>query len=162
MTTPHPPVLLVEHDAEHAARTRRALAESGLVNPVHTSPTALDADAWLRALGPYADRARPALVVTEAFHPGALPLEALRTVTADPDLAGVPVVVLTSCADEGVMAAAYELGCAAYLLKPVGYAALVDVLRGLRMPWAVTGPPDPGSSAPTSAPVPRQRAVPAR
>lgn len=147
MVSQHPPVLLVEHDAEHATRTCAALADGGLVNPVHTSRTALDAVAWLRAIGPYADRPRPALVVTEALHPGAEPLEALRTAAVVPELVGVPLVVLTVADDEALMVEAYDLGCAAYLLKPVGHGALVDVVRGLRMPWAVT-----------SATVPRQRA----
>lgn len=160
MVSQHPPVLLVEHDAVHAARSCAALTGGGLVNPVHVSPTALDAVAWLEAVGPYADRPRPALVVTEALHPGAEPLEALRVAAGVPELAGVPLVVLTVTDDEALMTEAYDLGCAAYLLKPVGHDALVDVLRGLRMPWAVTGAVTGVVPEQASGVVPRQRLAP--
>lgn len=55
----------------------------------------------------------------------------------DACLAEVPVVMLTATALLDEVNEAYALGIASYLVKPVAYDALVDVVRGLDTRWAI-------------------------
>ncbi len=67
-------------------------------------------------------------------------LEVLRWLRGQEGLHGVPVVMLTGSAELDEVEQAYELGIASYLVKPVGYAALQDVIRQLGLPWSILPP----------------------
>lgn len=78
----------------------------------------------------------PMLVLLDIEMPGRSGLELLRSMRGDPRLVDVPVVMLSGSAELTEVDEAYELGISSYLVKPVGYAALLDVLRSLDSPWA--------------------------
>lgn len=78
----------------------------------------------------------PMLVLLDIEMPGRSGLELLRSMRGDPRLVDVPVVMLSGSAELTEVDEAYELGISSYLVKPVGYAALLDVLRSLDAPWA--------------------------
>jgi CheY-like chemotaxis protein len=60
---------------------------------------------------------------------------ALKEIKNDPDLRQIPVVALTtSKADEDVHRA-YDLGVNSYIVKPVTFEALVDILQTLGKYW---------------------------
>jgi CheY-like chemotaxis protein len=60
---------------------------------------------------------------------------ALNEIKKDPELQGIPVVILTSSkADEDVLKA-YDLGVNAYIAKPVTFDRLVDVVETLDKYW---------------------------
>lgn len=139
MTT-HPPVLLAEDDQTHVLLVRRFLAKGGLVNPIHAVRDGAEALAYLRAEGQYADREAPAVLITDLTLNGTSGLELLRAVRSDEQLRDLPVVVMSgSVADEDI-SAVHGLGGSAYLVKPVAFEALIDVIRKLGMPWAVQRP----------------------
>lgn len=52
-----------------------------------------------------------------------------------PDMSQGPAVLLTGSAELEEVDAAYALGIASYLVKPVGFGDLQDVLRQLGRPW---------------------------
>ena len=59
----------------------------------------------------------------------------LKEIKSDPDLRQIPVVVLTtSKADEDVYKS-YDLGVNSYIVKPVTFEALVDILQTLEKYW---------------------------
>jgi len=47
----------------------------------------------------------------------------------------VPVIVLTSSSHETDIQRAYDLGANSYLVKPVGFDALVDVVKTIQGYW---------------------------
>jgi CheY-like chemotaxis protein len=77
----------------------------------------------------------PALVLLDGRMPGRSGLEVMTWMREQPALADVPVVVLTADSDVESIQGAYANGATAYLVKPVGYEALGDVLRGLDLHW---------------------------
>lgn len=96
---------------------------------------AVDGDEAARVL---ADPAlHPMLVMLDLEMPGRSGLNLLRWMRSDGRLSKVPVVMLSGSAELVEVDQAYELGIASYLVKPVGYAALLDVLRSLGLPWAL-------------------------
>jgi len=146
MTT-HPPVLLAEDDESHVHLVRRFLAKGGLVNPIHAVHDGAAAVAYLNGDGRYADRAEymlPAVVITDLHLSGAGGLDVLRAVRSDPELMDTPVVVMSGSIEDKDIAAVHQLGASAYLVKPVAFEALLDVIRRLGMPWALQRRPDRG------------------
>lgn len=86
----------------------------------------------------------PPLVLLDLHMPRRSGLEVLAWLRADRRLREAPVVMLTGSAELEDIDRAYDLGIRSYLVKPVGFAAVADVLRKLDAPWALL-PPQPGS-----------------
>ncbi|PYS97301.1 MAG: hypothetical protein DMF65_11970 [Acidobacteria bacterium] len=68
------------------------------------------------------------LAVLDLMMPGMDGFELTRAIKSDPDVAGVPLVLLTSFGQRGDSATARESGVAAYLTKPVRQSQLFDCL----------------------------------
>lgn len=134
MTT-HPPVLLAEDDETHVLLVRRFLAKGGLVNPIHAVRDGAEALAYLRG-----DNEPPAVLITDLNLNGTSGLEVLRAVRSDERHKDLPVVVMSGSVADQDISAVHELGGSAYLVKPVAFEALLDVIRKLGMPWAVQRP----------------------
>jgi CheY-like chemotaxis protein len=82
-----------------------------------------------------AKAAVPALVILDGSMPGRSGFEVLRWMRSTPALSSVPVVMLTGTSDVASIREAYEQGAASYLVKPVAFDALAEVIRGLDRPW---------------------------
>ncbi|HYU85837.1 MAG TPA: response regulator [Kribbellaceae bacterium] len=139
MTT-HPPVLLAEDDESHVHLVRRFLVKGGLVNPIHAVRDGAEAVAYINGEGRYADRSEyplPAVVITDLNLAGTGGLEVLRAVRSDERLKDLPVVVMSGSTQDEDVGAVHRLGASAYLVKPVAFEALLDVIRRLGMPWAL-------------------------
>jgi len=145
------PVLLVEDDEVHVRILRRVLAAAGLANPllaVADGAQAIELVASLADPGPDAGgdpqrdppTAVPVLVLLDLNLPGRGGLDVLAALRARPALAQVPVVVLTASTDDADIDAVDRLGAHTYLVKPVGFDALLDVVRGLGLRWALLPP----------------------
>lgn len=73
---------------------------------------------------------RPDVVVMDLRMPGVDGLEATRRIAADPELAGVRVLVLTTFDDDELVFQAMRAGAGGFLLKD---AEPADLLRGIRV-----------------------------
>jgi len=73
----------------------------------------------------------PFIILTDLEMPEMDGFEFLAELKADNRFATIPVVMITSRADEQYSTKAFELGAAAYLTKPVVDLHLVDVVRDL-------------------------------
>lgn len=131
------PVVVVDDDELARALVVQHLRKLKLLNRV---VEAVDGDAACTVLSGLADP--PVLVLLDLEMPGRSGLEVLSWLRSHPLLGRVPVVMLTGSAELDQVDAAYELGIASYLVKPVGFGALQDVVRQLDLPWALL--PDGG------------------
>jgi CheY-like chemotaxis protein len=121
------------------------LAAGRLANPVVAVPDVPAATAYVTGHAPYDDRLThplPAVVVAHLHleggdGPGGLDLlRAMRT----PALRRIPVVVVGDEATDAEIDEAHRLGASAYLAQPVVGRALLDVMRGLDLPWWLSAP----------------------
>jgi two-component system, response regulator len=64
-------------------------------------------------------------------------LDVLRALRADERTRLIPVVVLTSSAEDQDMARSYALGANSYVRKPVDFNHFVDAVRQLGVYWLV-------------------------
>lgn len=126
------PIVVVDDDELARALVVRHLHKLGLRNPV---VEAIDGDMACEVLAGL--QPQPVLMLLDLEMPGRSGLEVLEWVRGERSLAELPVVMLTGSAELGEIDSAYGLGIVSYLVKPVGYGALDDVLRRVGLPWAI-------------------------
>lgn len=131
-------ILLIEDNPDDAELLRFAVAKAGITVPIVTLGDGGAAVAYFGGSGAYADRAAhpyPALVLLDLKLPRRSGFEVLQAVRDNPQTRHVPVVVLTSSSREPDIRRAYEAGANAYLVKPVGRDALLEMVRSLDGFW---------------------------
>jgi CheY-like chemotaxis protein len=140
-------ILMADDDADDRRLTRDALEESRLANDLRFVENGEELLDYLRNQGKYANpenAPRPGLILLDLNMPRKDGRTALKEMKADPDLRQIPVTVLTtSKADEDIFRS-YDLGVNSYIVKPVTFEALVDILQTLERYWfeIVELPPD--------------------
>src|SRR5258706_12776145 len=115
------PILLAEDDENDVFFLRRALARSGLGNPLIAVRDGQEAVDYLAGIGPYADRAShplPGLIFLDLKMPRMNGFEVLLWLSSRPEFGELPVVVLTSSAQDSDIRKARELGADDYQVKP--------------------------------------------
>lgn len=129
------PILLVEDDPFDVDLTRRAFARRKLLNPLLVARDGEEALAYLQRWE--AGEQAPLLVLLDLKLPRVGGLEVLRQIKAHPRFASLPVVVLTSSAQDTDVAAAYTLGANSYIVKPVDFDKFMEVAEQIEVYWCV-------------------------
>lgn len=127
--------LLVEDNPGDVRLTREALNESKLRNNLSVVGDGVEAMAFLRREGKYADAARPDLILLDLNLPKKSGREVLAEIKADPDLRRIPVVVITSSEAEQDIFATYNLHVNCYVTKPVDLDQFIKVVRSISTFW---------------------------
>ena len=99
--------LLVEDDDDHAALVLRCFSKSRLGNTIDRVTDGVEALAYLRREGAFAQSPRPGAIVLDLNLPKLSGHELLSAIKSDPDLRKIPVVILTTSAAEIDRAKAY-------------------------------------------------------
>ena len=127
-------ILQVEDDAD-VRLTREALRESGdgvRLSVVGDGERAL---AFLRNEAGFEDSPRPHLVLLDLNLPRKDGLEVLREMRADPSLARIPVIVLSSSTQAGDVDACYAAGANAFVGKPLELDEFIAGIDAIREFW---------------------------
>ena len=131
-------ILLVEDDSNDVVLMQRAFHKTNISNPLQVVHDGEAAIAYLGARGPYADRrmfSLPMLLLLDLKLPRTSGLEVLAWLRAQESLKRLPAIVLTSSREQRDIDVAYDLGANAYLVKPVQFEALLDVIKRLHLFW---------------------------
>jgi two-component system, chemotaxis family, response regulator Rcp1 len=130
------PVVLVVEDNPPDARLIDELLRAGpLPKTVHVVGSGDEAMSFLRRRGAYPDAPRPQLVVLDLNLPGCDGREVLSDIKNDPELRGIPVVILTTSVAPTDVQNAYNLHANAYVVKPVGLDAFTTLVLALEEFW---------------------------
>lgn len=138
MTLSDPTILVVEDNPTDVMLIRRAFEKSKLANPVHVVGDGDAAVDYLSGEGTYADRERfplPILMLLDLKLPKRSGLEVLQWLRMQETLKRIPVVVLTSSQQDRDVNAAYDIGVNSYLVKPVEFDGLLQMLKTVNMYW---------------------------
>jgi CheY-like chemotaxis protein len=128
-------ILLVEDNPADIRLTREAIKEFKIHNTLHVITNGVEALAFLRREGGYADAARPDLVLLDLNLPKKNGLDVLKEIKTDEALQHIPVVILTaSKADQDVLDA-YYLHANCYITKPVGLDQFEKIVRSIEEFW---------------------------
>ena len=133
------PVLLVEDNPVDVDLTLRAFARRKLTNPIHVARDGEEALAWLERWE--AGEPLPLLILLDLKLPRVHGLEVLAQWKANPVSQAIPVLVLTSSAEDQDIAAAYKLGANSYIIKPVDFEKFLAVADQIELYWCVTNQP---------------------
>lgn len=132
------PVLLVEDNPNDVLLIRRAFKKAGVENPLVVVSDGEQAIRYLAGEGEYADRDRhppPAVVLLDLKLPRLSGHEVLAWAKAQPVLRRIPIVVLTSSAEQADVHRSYDTGANSYLVKPVQFDDLLRLVDLLRHYW---------------------------
>lgn len=127
--------LLVEDNPGDVRLTREALRDSKLANNLSVVGDGVEAMAFLRREGKYANAPRPDLVLLDLNLPRKNGREVLAEIKSDPQLKRIPVVVITSSEAEQDIFATYNLHVNCYVTKPVDLDQFIKVVRSIETFW---------------------------
>jgi CheY-like chemotaxis protein len=122
-------VLLVEDDPGDVLMTKEAFQDYKLSNQLHVVTDGAEAMDFLRRQGEHADKPRPDLVLLDLNLPRMDGREVLQAIKSDPELASIPVVILTTSEAEEDVLRSYSLHANAYVTKPVDFERFIEVVR---------------------------------
>ncbi len=139
-------ILLVEDNDDDVELTKRAFGEAGIGNPVVRVSDGVEALDYLLARGKHVDRYAadlPVLILLDLSLPRLGGLEVLKEVRSNKRTRHLPVVILTSSADDKDRLAAYAHYANSYVRKPVSYEQFVAAARQLGLYWMLLNLPAP-------------------
>lgn len=140
MTGAEATILLVEDNPTDVLLIQRAFEKAKLANPIHVLR---DGDAvvdYLSAAGADADRERfplPILILLDLKIPRRSGLEVLAWMREREMLKRIPVVMLTSSKQRQDINRAYDTGVNSYLVKPVEFDTLFEMLEAVNLYWVM-------------------------
>lgn len=151
-------ILLAEDDPNDVLLIQRAFAKAGLKDVVKIVRDGDQAIDYLSGRGPYADREKyplPYLLLLDLKMPGTDGFEVLQWLRGEPDLRRLLVVVLTSSNLQADVDRAYELGANSYLVKPVEFDEMVNLIQRFEAYWTeINRTPTSPSTAKQARPEP--------
>jgi chemotaxis family two-component system response regulator Rcp1 len=128
-------VLLVEDNEADVRLTREALREDGETVRLSAVGDGEVAMAYLRNETGYEDVATPDLVLLDLNLPRKNGLEVLEEMRADPELACIPVIMLTTSSAQHDIVACYSRGANCFVVKPHELDAFMDLIGAIRRFW---------------------------
>ncbi len=146
-------ILLVEDSVNDIKLTTSALRSAGLANEIVVCRDGAEALDYLFKRGEYTDRSDetcPAVVLLDLKMPRVDGLEVLSKLRADPRFKTLPIVMITSSAQEQDMIRSYNLGVNGYVVKPVTHDEFLAAIKEVGLFWAVVNQPPPQLERPSS------------
>ncbi|UCH44910.1 MAG: response regulator [Nitrospiraceae bacterium] len=131
-------ILMADDDEDDRLMTKDALEESRLHNELRFVEDGEELMDYLRRQGEYADAEkapRPGLILLDLNMPRKDGREALKEIKADPELRRIPIIVLTTSKAEEDILRTYDLGVNSFIIKPVSFQGLVEVMKSLALYW---------------------------
>jgi len=128
-------ILLVEDNTGDVRLIREGLEQGNMRYTLSVVGDGVQAIAFLRQQGRYAEAPRPDLILLDLNLPRKDGREVLSEIKADQKLRRIPVVALTSSeADEDILEV-YGLSANCYLTKPASLDRFMDLVRAVQEFW---------------------------
>ena len=131
-------ILIADDDEDDRLMAQEALQEARLANELHCVEDGEQLLDYLYRRGKYTALQKaplPGLILLDLNMPRKDGREALQEIKADPILRRIPVVVLTTSKAEEDILRTYDLGVSSFIVKPVSFDSLVEVMKALARYW---------------------------
>lgn len=131
-------ILMADDDPDDRMLTKEAFEEARLVNQLHFVEDGEELLDYLNRSGRFKTLARtplPNLILLDLNMPRKDGREALQEIKADPLLRRIPIVVLTTSKAEEDILRTYDLGVSSFIVKPVTFKSLVELMKTLSRYW---------------------------
>jgi CheY-like chemotaxis protein len=136
-------VLHVDDDPNDTALLEAARRKAGVDFRLQNVGDGEQAIAYLNGTGKYANRSShpwPTLILLDLKMPRATGFEILKWIRNHPNCKNLPVVVLSGSELQEDMHQAYLVGANSYLVKPLGFDALVKLVKNFAAAWLAPRP----------------------
>jgi CheY-like chemotaxis protein len=127
-------VLHIDDDPNDSELFQAAARRANVQFSVHTVTDGEQAMAYFNGRGVYANRQLyplPALVLLDLKMPRATGFEVLGWIRKHSEVGNVPVVVFSGSELQDDIRRAYAVGADSYMVKPIGFNALVNLVKDL-------------------------------
>jgi CheY-like chemotaxis protein len=134
-------ILLVEDDVVDVMAIKRAFKRNQISNLLYVVGDGEEAVAFLRHEGKFSvpsSSPRPNLILLDLNMPRMNGLEFLHTIKSDPELCQIPVIVLTTSAEQSDVRTSFQHGVAGYIVKPVTFEKFVQTIATFDFYWTLS------------------------
>ncbi len=139
MHRPAPPILIVEDNPLDLDLAMRAFSRRKISNPILV---ARDGEEAIDLIPRWeSGEPAPAVILLDLKLPRIDGLDVLRALKAHERYRLIPIIVLTSSAEDRDVAEAYKLGANSYIVKPVDFARFSELCAQLEMYWLLLNTP---------------------
>jgi CheY-like chemotaxis protein len=128
-------ILLAEDNENDVELTRQGFKKCKLHLNLHHVRDGVECMAFLRKQGEYSTAPTPDLLLLDINMPRMDGREVLAEMVADETLSAIPVVVLTTSAQDEEILKMYRLRCSSYIVKPVDFDQFLYVIRSIAEYW---------------------------
>jgi CheY-like chemotaxis protein len=131
-------VLHIDDDPNDTALVQAAARKAGVRFKLHNVEDGEQAIAYLSGLGIYDERRRfplPSLILLDLKMPRATGFEVLKWIRKHPELGNIPVIILSGSELQDDIQQGYQVGANSYLVKPLGFEALVGLIKNIDAVW---------------------------
>jgi CheY-like chemotaxis protein len=128
-------ILLAEDNGNDVELTRQGFKKCKLLLNLHHVKDGVECMAFLRKEGKYSTAPTPDLLLLDINMPRMDGREVLAELVADESLNAIPVVVLTTSAQDEEILKMYKMRCSSYIIKPVDFAQFLHVVRSIAEYW---------------------------
>lgn len=128
-------ILLIEDSPGDARLTREALRDSKVYNNLSVVEDGVEALAYLRHEAGYENAPRPDIILLDLNLPRKDGRAVLEEIKADPDLKRIPVLILTTSADDKDILSSYDLHANCYITKPVDLWRFITIVKSIETFW---------------------------
>jgi CheY-like chemotaxis protein len=128
-------ILLIEDSPSDANLTIKGFMNAKIANNLRWVEDGETAMNYLRQQGEFANVCRPDLILLDLNLPGMDGREVLTEIKSDPNLKMIPVVVLTTSADEHDILRSYNLNANCYVTKPLDVYQFIEVVQLIQDFW---------------------------
>lgn len=133
-------ILFVEDSVDDAELTIRALKKNNLANNLVHLQDGAEALDFIFGTGQYAGRninQVPKVILLDLKMPKVNGLQVLEKIKSDPRTKTIPVVILTSSAEDPDIRKSYALGANSFIIKPVDFGNFSKIVTELGLYWMV-------------------------
>jgi two-component system, chemotaxis family, response regulator Rcp1 len=128
-------ILLADDNPGDLRLAVEALKDAKILNHVNTVTDGVEAMAYVRKQGKYADAPRPDVILLDLNMPRKDGREVLKEIKEDPNLRSIPVVILTISQAEEDIIKSYNLHANCYISKPVDLTQFNVVVQSIENFW---------------------------
>lgn len=131
-------ILMADDDEDDRLMTRNALEKAKLVNPLRFVEDGEELFEYLERRGRYAppaDAPRPGIILLDLNMPRMDGREVLERIKHIRELRSIPITVLTTSKAHEDIFRSYDLGVSSFIIKPVDFSSLVEVMRNFGRYW---------------------------
>jgi CheY-like chemotaxis protein len=128
-------MLMIDDDPDDVSLMSEVLRNTRIPTDLQVAMDGEEAMRLLRREGGFAEWPRPDVVLLDLNLPKKDGRQVLTEIKSDPELRSIPVIVMTTSGAQQDILHAYDKHANAFVRKPIGYRALLDLVVAIEHFW---------------------------